>query len=141
MIKQGITPLANESFSDTVRPKKRAKKTRPVSIRFTDDELVVLRSRAGELPLGTFCRNELLGTNVDDGRCHRQPKVNQKELARILAALGQSRLSSNVNQLAKAVNLGVLDTSIDTEKQLQEASMAIIAMRDALIAALGFRTK
>ncbi len=141
MNKVVMVPDARNSFRGAARPKKPpAKSTRPFAIRFTEDELAYLREKAGKLPLGTYCRNELLGPKVDKGRGHRQPRVNQKEIAGLLAALGQSRLPSNLNQLARAANIGVIDVSEDVEKQLQEASMAVLAMREALFTALGLRS-
>ena len=58
-------------------------------------------------------------------------------LARVQAELGQSRLASNLNQLAKAANSGSLEVSPDTEKALQDACSDIKWMRYMLMQALG----
>jgi len=58
-------------------------------------------------------------------------------LARVLGALGQSRLSSNLNQLAKAVNSGSLPVSPETEADLSAACRDVSAMRTDLLRALG----
>lgn len=54
-----------------------------------------------------------------------------------MAELGRSRLASNMNQLAKAANAGILDVSEQVIRDLQEACRAIATMREMLIAALG----
>jgi len=69
----------------------------------------------------------------------RKPKINEQQVASVLAALGQSRISANLNQLAKHANMGILDISRDVEQELQDACAAIFAMRDVLFMALGQR--
>ena len=140
MSKQELAPLMSEAFRAAASPRRKALRTKPIPIRFTEAELAYLREKAGKLPLSTYMRQELLGTHQDQGRRQRQPKVNQKEISALLAALGQSRLPSNLNQLAKAANIGVLDVSSDVEKELQDAAMAVLAMRDALFTALGLKS-
>lgn len=56
---------------------------------------------------------------------------------RVLAALGQSRIANNVNQLAKAVNIGTLPVTPETEQDIGEACSAVKAMRADLMRALG----
>lgn len=140
MSNPAMAPNVSKPFQKASKTGRRAPRTRPIPIRFTEAELAILRERAGKLPLSTYMRQELLGSQIDKGRRQRHPKVNQKEIAALLAALGQSRLSSNLNQLARAANIGVVDVSDDVEKQLQEASMAVLAMREALMIALGLRS-
>ncbi len=137
---QAIVPEARKSFNGVAGKPDKAKPTRAFAIRFTNDELAYLRDKAGGLPLGTYCRQELLGSNVDKGRKQRQPKVDQKEVAALLAGLGHSKMSSNLNQLAKAANTGTLPLSSEVEEQLQDAYAAVIAMREALFMALGLRS-
>jgi hypothetical protein len=54
-----------------------------------------------------------------------------------MGALGQSRLSANLNQLTKAVNTGSLPVTPDTEAELIEACREVSEIRDALMRALG----
>ncbi len=49
------------------------------------------------------------------------PVKDAEALGRVLGALGASRLSSNLNQLAKAVNTGSLPVSPETESDLVKA--------------------
>ena len=108
----------------------------PSPIRLTAGELAYLRSKAGRRPLGAWCRDQLLGEHAEKQAELQQPGLDERQYAALLAALGHSRLSSNLNQLAKHANMGTLDVSQDTERQLQDAYAAILAMRDALLTAL-----
>ena len=54
-----------------------------------------------------------------------------------LPGLGKSRLSSNLNQLARAVNSGSLPVSPETEKAILEACAEIKTMSNNLTKALG----
>lgn len=115
--------------------------TRVFSLRLTDDERALLQARAGSTPLGAYIRQTLL-TNQDRGvRLIRQrsPVADHEAISRVLASLGQSRLSSNLNQLAKAVHLGVLPVTPETEQEIAQACAAIGVMRNDLIAALGLK--
>ncbi len=65
--------------------------------------------------------------------------VDQKALSQVLAALGQSRLSSNLNQLAHLANIGALPVTPELEAELAEALAAIRDLRRLLLVALGFK--
>lgn len=67
------------------------------------------------------------------------PVKDHEALARVLAALGQSRIANNLNQLAKAVNIGVLPMSPNVEEDISEACAAVAAIRRDLMRALGLR--
>jgi hypothetical protein len=90
--------------------------------------------------LGAYIRGELLGQTASPRRKQRQPKVDEKQVAALLAGLGASRIPSNLNQLAKHANMGTLDASEDITQQLQDACAAVMAMREALFIALGLRS-
>jgi len=64
------------------------------------------------------------------------PTFRDKQIAQVLAELRASRLSSNLNQLAKSANMGTLDVSRNVEQELQDACGAVLAMRDALLTAV-----
>ena len=103
------------------------------------EERAYLDELAGSRPLGSYIREKLLGERAETRRTLRKPKIQETQYAALLAALGESRLSSNLNQLAKHANMGTLDTGEDIEAQLQEAYMAILEMRKALFMALGLK--
>jgi hypothetical protein len=74
-------------------------------------------------------------TNPPPKRRSKTPVKDHQALAQVLAMLGQSRLSSNVNQLAKSANSGSLPVTPDTEAALLAAA-EIQDMRRLLIKAL-----
>jgi len=112
--------------------------THPFSIRLTEDEKRLLLARAGRVPLGTYIRDAILSGDAQAKRRRQANPVKDHEaLARVLAALGQSRLSNNLNQLAKAVNIGALPVTPETETEITEACRAVAAMRVDLVRALG----
>lgn len=119
--------------------KVKSRRSSPFSLRLSAAERATLESRAGGLPLGTYAKLVLLG---DDAPVMRRPKAvlaDQAKLAEVLAALGASRLSSNLNQLAKSAHLGSLFVTQEVEAELVAACAEIAAMRSALMAALGIQ--
>ena len=111
---------------------------RPFSIRLTEDERRSLLERAGTLPLGAFIRNLILsGGSQMPRRRAANPVKDHEALARVLAGFGQSRIANNLNQLAKAVNIGALPVTAETEGEITEACAAVVAMRRDLLRALG----
>lgn len=111
---------------------------RPFSIRLTEAERRSLLERAGKLPLGTFIRDLILGDGLQVPRRRVvNPVKDHEALARVLAVLGQSRITNNLNQLAKAVNIGVLPVTAETEREITEACASVVSMRRDLMRALG----
>jgi hypothetical protein len=115
------------------------KSTSPISIRFTVKERAYLDTLAGDQPVSSYIREKILGEKAEKRKVLRKPRMEDIQYSTLLANLGQSRLSSNVNQLAKHANMGTLDCSQNIEQQLEDACGAILAMRDALFMALGHR--
>jgi hypothetical protein len=107
-------------------------------LRLTAEERATLDRLAGRRPLGDYIRDSLLGEEQHKRRVSRRPQVDEKQLALVLAELGRSRLSSNLNQLAKSANRGTLPVSRDVAGELREACWA---MRNALISALGLKAE
>lgn len=111
---------------------------KPFSIRLTEDEKRLLLERAGTLPLGSYLRNLALGDGPGAPRRRTANPVKDHEaLARVLAVLGQSRIASNLNQLAKAAHIGALPVTPETEQEIGNACAAVLAMRADLMRALG----
>ena len=108
----------------------------PFSLRLSDEERTGLEKLAGGVPLGTFIR-EVVVKVILEKELRPSPKktrsIDQKLLAQLLGALGQSRIASNINQLAKAANSGSLPVNEDVLKSLFEAVKSIRWMRDTLI--------
>lgn len=123
---------------NATNPKRDKPETRPFSMRLTEDERRLLLLRAGRLPLGTYIRDLILAEGMQAKRQRWvNPVKDHDALARVLAGLGQSRIASNLNQLAKAVNFGTLPVTPETERDLSDACSAIAAMRRDLMRALG----
>lgn len=110
----------------------------PFSLRLTLEERARLEAEAGDLPLGAYIRERLLGDDTAPRTRRGNSPVKDKEaLGRVMGALGAARLSANLNQLAKAVNTGSLPVTPETEAKLQEACRKIADMRADLLRALG----
>jgi hypothetical protein len=104
----------------------------------TDAERRYLAEQAGRQPLATYVRDLVLALPAQASRkCQRGKVKDDESLSRVLAALGQSRIANNLNQLAKAVNVGILPVGRETEREIVEACEAVVAMRRDLMAALG----
>ncbi len=110
----------------------------PFSLRLTFEERALLEKQAAGMSLGAYIRSQILGDDVTPRRTRGKfPVKDHAALGRVLAQLGASRLSANVNQLAHAVNTGILPVSPETDEYLQEACEAIVEIRSALLEALG----
>ncbi|WP_298912180.1 hypothetical protein [uncultured Roseobacter sp.] len=131
------TKVAN---SATTSKRKARKKLPPFSLRLSKEERQRLERDAAGMPLGSFIKNK-----VFDGECKprrtrgRAPVKDHAALARALGLLGNLRLASNLNQLAKAVNLGTLAVSPEVEEELMTTCAAILAIRSELMTALGYK--
>lgn len=113
----------------------------PFSLRLTFEERAALEQSAGTRPLGAYIRSKLFGGQEAPRRRRtrtKKPLKDEKALGELLGKLGESRLASNINQLAKAANSGSLPVTPDTEKALQNACDDVRAMRMLLMQALGY---
>ena len=129
------------SFNETTNQPKSEKKKReaPFSLRLTKEEKAYLKQQAGNRSLNAYMREKLLGDKAAPRKETRQPGMDDKQYAKLLSMLGDTRYSSNLNQLAKHANMGTLDVSDDTQQQLEDAYMAILTMRDTLFMALSLK--
>ena len=115
-----------------------AKYPPPFSIRFTFEERARLDADRGPNALSTHIRELLFGDNATPRtRPGNSPVGDAEALGRVLGALGASRLSANLNQLAKAVNTGSLPVSPEVEAELIEACQEVQELRSDLLLALG----
>lgn len=132
--------ISDDFRSKSVASAKRPRKPTPFSLRLSGEERAQLEQAAGNEPLGAFIRAKLLGGDLVPRRTRgRTPVGDHVALAKVLAALGASRLSSNLNQIAKAVHLGALPVSDEVERDLNEACGAVRDMRMHLLRALGMK--
>ena len=115
-------------------------------MRFSDAERAELDQRRGVLSLAAYIRLELFSKDKAHAksskaykRKHYAPSAELGVIASMLGDLGKSRLASNMNQIAKAANIGTLPVTPELEADLKEACAHIVYMRRALMQALGLR--
>jgi len=121
------------SLSSAAPKATQGKKTAPFSVRLTLDERAYLEQQAGTQHLGAFIRDQLLNKKAKKRRVLRKPKIDDKNLAMVLSLLGDQRIASNLNQLARHANMGTLDFDDQILEQIQEACAAMIAVRNYLL--------
>ena len=88
------------------------------------------------MPLGAYILKKVFNGEAAPRRRSKTPVKDHKALAQVLGKLGQSRLSSNLNQLARSANTGSLPVTPDTEAALLEAVAEIREIRRLLLQAL-----
>ncbi len=121
-------------------PKKEREPTFPVpfSLRLSFEERAQLENEAAGIPVGAYIRQRLFrDKETPRKRRGKSPVKDHVALGRVLGALGQSRISNNLNQLAKAVNTGSLPVTQETEDAIKQACDDVKAMRQDLLLALG----
>ncbi len=110
----------------------------PFSLRLTVAERAELERAAGRMSLSSYIKSRLFDeVPVKPRARHRRGIKDEKALAQLLAMLGSSRLSQNVNQLAKGMHTGNLPLPHDTAQRLDAACGDIQIMRLTLMRALG----
>ncbi len=116
-------------------------------MRFTKEERKALELAAAGRPLAAYIRWLIFKEEMPE-TMPKMPKKrtrgeaaspDHKEIAKLLGALGQSRIASNINQLAKAANSGSLPVNHDVLHSLNEAVESVHWMRHKLIKALGLK--
>lgn len=131
--------ILSRKFNNLAKPEaKKADYPPPFSLRLTYEERARLDAERGSKTLAAYIRECLFGVDAAPRKKRGNSPVQDKEaLGRMAGALGQSRLSQNMNQLAKAVNSGSLPVTPETEAEIKEACREISEMRAELLAALG----
>ena len=130
----------SSSPPETRRKPPKAKRPAPFSLRLTEAEKARLLDEAKGAPLGSYIKAKALGTALPVRMRRTGLAVADREaLAKMLALLGQSRLASNLNQLAHAANSGSLAMTPETEAELRSALDDIHALRRLLMTALGLQ--
>lgn len=132
--------LAAEGGRQNAVPSPPKKRLAPFSIRLSLEERARLAVEAAGAPLGAYIKAKVLGTVPVERKRRKVLAIKDREaLAQALALLGRSRLSSNLNQLAYAVNIGSLPLTPETEAELRAALADIRELRCLLLTSLGFR--
>lgn len=107
-------------------------------MRLTKAQRQKLTEDAGMMTVGQYVRSRLFDNPTPLKRAYRRrPLQDEKALSQVLGALGKSRLSSNLNQLAKAVHSGSLPVTPETEQAILDAVKEVKDMSVLLVQALG----
>lgn len=100
----------------------------PFSLRLSFDERAQLESEAGDMALGAYIRERLLG-DPSPRKKRRRPVKDETALSQLLGELSRSNLANNLNQLAKAAHSGSLDVTPDTERAIREIRLSELFKR------------
>jgi len=117
----------------------KTKREAPFSLRLSAAEKTRLKAAAGNMTLGAYIKARVLEDLPAVPRQRAPSRFDKALLGQVLAALGRSRLSSNLNQIAHAANIGALPVDEDLTASLKAACADIRTMRGALLKALGQR--
>ncbi|MEP1577192.1 plasmid mobilization protein [Roseibium album] len=140
-----ITKVFESSARNNVqtgsKPAKGSKKRTslsPLTLRLTVEERAKLEELAVGMTLSAYIRACVF--NEEAKRRKRRPSrdiEDKKAAAEVLALLGQSRIASNLNQLAYHANCGVLEIGKNERAQIAEANVYLADIRWLLMRALG----
>ena len=109
----------------------------PFSLRLTFEQRARLEAEAVGMSLSAYIHWRLFdAASPPPRRRGKHPVKDHQALAQVLGLLGQSRLSSNLNQLARSANTGSLPVTPDTEAALMSAAADVQEIRRLLIEAL-----
>ncbi len=112
----------------------------PFSLRLDAEERRKLERLAGNMPISSYIKSVLFPEDAAKHQRRRKPAdADAKLLAEVLACLGASRISNNLNQLAKAANSGTLYFDYDTKQDIKRACDDVHVMRMLLMQALGLK--
>lgn len=115
------------------------KRQPPFSMRLTAEERAQLERDAVGVSLAEHVRAIQFRDTPRPQKRGKHPVKDHQALGEVLAKLGSSRISSNLNQLAYAANIGTLSFDLETTRQLNEAYQHVREIRDLLIQSLGLR--
>ena len=130
-------PVARQ-FNQSSNPKKR--RPSPFCIRLSESQRARLVDEAAGAPLGAYIKAKALGEPLRNRRTGL-PIEDRDALAKTLALLGKSHLSSNLNQLAHAANIGSLPMTPETEEFLRDCLRDVRDIRGLLMTALGLKAE
>lgn len=142
-VKKTFDKAASRKSKAPSEPKpEKKRRPAPFCIRLSDAERARLTAEAAGRPLGAYIKAKALGDKPLRRPRHEGITVaDRRPLAQALALLGRSRIASNLNQIAHAVNVGVLPVTPETEAELFAAVRDVRAVRRMLVAALGMKAE
>ena len=113
-----------------------------ITLRLTEAEHARLTELAAGKTFSAYIRQSLFGKEATPRKNYRPPATKQNEaLAEVLGVLGQTRIASNLNQMAHHANRGTLAMDQATETEIRAACAQIAWIRVKLIEALGLKAQ
>lgn len=110
----------------------------PLSVRLSPENRARLERDAAGMSLGSYIHWRLFEPDTPLPRSRgKNPVKDHIALSKALAALGQSRIFSNLNQIARAIHTGVIVVTPEVEAELIEAIRHVRTIRKDLVEALG----
>ncbi len=114
----------------------------PFSIRFSWDQRAELDRLSDGQSWGGYIKDALFVKKQRPHYNRQTSKIqDRKILAKLLGALGQSRIASNINQLAKAANSGSLPVNVEVVNAIMSAVKTIEWMKITLIEGMGLKAR
>jgi hypothetical protein len=114
------------------------KRPAPFSLRLTFEERAKIEAHAGHMPIGAYIKSVLLSEDAPKYRARKKgPISDQVALASVMAKLGESRFASNLNQLARAANIGSFVFDEDSKRLIDDACAHVADIRTLLLEAFG----
>ena len=124
-------PSSQKPFRKAARVKKRPS---PVSVRFSAEELTVLKEAASGQSLSAYIKARVLGKRpVAKAGC--DPVL----LGQILRALAANEFLAGLQELDWAEHNGQISLSPESQLALRDACVSVTQMRSDLMQALGLR--
>ena len=126
-------------FKDTAREPAKAKpKQSHVTLRMTPEERAKLEELAAGMTLSAYIRACVFAEDTKRRKKRPLSSIDDKKAAaEAFALLGQSRIASNLNQLAYHANIGALIVGQAEKDQIAQANDHLAAIRSLLMQALG----
>lgn len=123
------------------RHKPKRNQSTTLTVRLTHEERNRLDQLAGNRPVSAFVRSRLFGKGGARKTNARRMRPDTAALARVLAALGRSHLSSDLNALVWANDEGKLVLDPISLKLVRLACADVASMRRDLVEALGLHSR
>ena len=109
-----------------------------VTLRLSDDEFGVLKSRAQGKSLSAYIRACIFESETTPRKVRSRTALkSETAIAQVLGLLGQSEIATNLSELTDYAREGSLLLDDVTFQQIEEAHSVVMSMRDHLMAALG----
>ena len=132
-----FNPTGSNPLSTEVPVKQRAKRPAPFSLRLSETERACLIEGRAAWRLH---QGEGAGLRASRSCTPKRPcRPGSVKRWRKFSLLGRSCLSSNLNQLAHAANIGALLVTPETEAELNAALAEMRELRRLLMVALGLK--